>query len=219
VSTQPPKNLPPATSLAEYKEPLPAALKVDPDRKEITMPCQIAPRKLPSLKDIYPIEVVATYPTPKGLKAHETVVIFENIKPLAVHKALVQLGLKPGQPVRGEGQATGPELELILEFNKNGKLQRVPLEQTMLDTKNNKGLPPLKWHFTGSALAQPDPEKNDYAYGANQSGTLITIYPVTDDCVIQSSLTMKEEGNLRLETKKDLLPPEGSPAKLIIRVK
>jgi hypothetical protein len=56
-----------------------------------------------------------------------------------------------------------------------------PLEDTLMDTKANKTLPPLKWHFTGSNLSQPDPEKNEYKYGANLSGTLITLYPVTDD--------------------------------------
>jgi hypothetical protein len=45
------------------------------------------------------------------------------------------------------------------------------------------------------------------------------VYPVTDDCVIQSNLTMKDEGNFRLEVKKGLLPPTGSPATHIIKVK
>jgi hypothetical protein len=218
VVKQPDKQ-PPATSLAEYKVPIPAALKIDAKQKEISLPCQIAPRKLPTLKEIYPIEVMATYPTPKGLKAHETVVVFEKIKPLAVHKALVQLGLKPGQPVQGEGKASGPELELFLEFTKNGKKQRVPFEQTLVDTKANKKLPPLKWHFTGSSVTQPDPEKNEYAYGANLSGTLITLYPVTDQCVIQANLNFNDQDIYRLETNKNLLPPEGGAATLIIRVK
>ena len=61
----------------------------------------MAPRKIddPRYKEIYPIEVVACWPFPKGQKAHETVVTIE-VKPSAVHKALESLGLKPGTPVK-----------------------------------------------------------------------------------------------------------------------
>ena len=52
-----------------------------------------------------------------------------------------------------------------------------------------------------------------------ETGTLITLFPVTDETVIQSQLTMKDEPELKLETDKKLLPREGAPAKLIIEVK
>src|SRR5687767_13855746 len=86
-------------------------IKVDKDKKTVMVPCVIAERKLPHLKESYPIEVVATHPHPKGKKAHETVVNFD-VKPSAVHKALEQLGLKPGKPIQGEGKPTGPEVEI-----------------------------------------------------------------------------------------------------------
>ena len=37
------------------------------------------------------------------------------------------------------------------------------------------------------------PDKKEEVYGADISGTLITIFPVTDQAVFQSNLTMKEE--------------------------
>src|SRR5437867_2944793 len=63
---------------------------VDKDAKTITIDAKIAPRKLPHLKgEIYPLEVIATWPHPKGKKAHETIVtIDEAVKPSDVHKAL-----------------------------------------------------------------------------------------------------------------------------------
>ena len=86
-------------------------------RKTLTVTCAIAPRKLPNLSEIYPIEVIACYPAPQGQKAHETVVTFKDIKPSDVHRALELLGLKAGKPARGEDQkAEGPELKLYLEF-------------------------------------------------------------------------------------------------------
>ena len=65
---------------------------------------------------------------------------------------------------------------------------------------------------------QPDPEKDDKVYGADLTGTLMAIFPVTNETVFQTNLTMKEEKYLKLETNKEILPPEGTPVKLIIEV-
>src|SRR6201999_1802538 len=104
-------------------------------RKAVIIPTQIAPRKLPNLNEIYPLEVVATYPAPRGQKAHETIVDFTDIRPSDIHKALEGLGLKPGKPARGEGAAaTGPEVRLLLEFtDTDGKVQTIPIEKLMVD--------------------------------------------------------------------------------------
>ncbi len=199
----------------------PATLTVDKARKAVILPCRIAPRKLPNLNEIYPLEVVATYPAPRGQKAHETIVSFTDIRPGEVHKALESLGLKPGQPARGEaGAASGPEVRLLLEFtSSDGKVQTLPIEKLMTDRRNGSPLPAVRWIFTGSAQKQPDPEKDDKVYGADLTGTLISLFPVTDDTVFQSNLTMKEEGLFKLEVVKNLLPREGTPVKLIIQMK
>ena len=68
-------------------------------------------------------------------------------------------------------------------------------------------------------MKQPDPEKDEKVYGADLTGTLIAIFPVTDDVVIQTNLTMKEEPLLKLETNAKALPAEGTAAKLIIQAK
>jgi hypothetical protein len=193
----------------------PAGFTVDRDKRTITIAAKIAPRKLPNLKQIYPLEVIATFPAPRGQKAHETVVTYDA-KPSEVHKALVGLGLKPGKPALGEnGKATGPLVEFYLEVD--GK--KIPIEEAMVDLKSGKTLPKMKWHFTGSAEKMPDPEKDDKVYGADLSGTLITIYPVTDDTVFQSGLSGKDEGKWRLEINRKLLPKEGTAVKLIIKAK
>jgi hypothetical protein len=194
---------------------------IDRDKKTVTVPCSIAPRKLPNLNEIYPIEVIACYPAPQGQKAHETVVVFRDVKPGDVHRALDLLGLKPGRPARGEDQqAEGPEVKLYLEFTDNsGKVQRVDMAKTMVYRDSGKPIPALKWHFTGSIVKQPDPEKDDRVYAADLTGTLVALFPVTDETVIQSHLTMKDEPVFKLETDKKLLPKEGAAAKLIIEAK
>ncbi|MCI0639412.1 MAG: YdjY domain-containing protein [Gemmataceae bacterium] len=192
-----------------------SVIDVDKKKKTVTIPCKIAPRMLPNLKQIYPLEVIATLPSPKGQKAHETIVTFEA-KPSDVHKALESLGLKPGKPALGEnGKAAGPEVTLLLQLP-DGK--RITVEEAMLDTRSNKPFPKVQWLFTGSAFKNTDPEKDDKVYGADLTGTLITIFPVTNDTVFQSNLDTKEEANWRLETNKKLLPKEGEALKLVIQV-
>src|SRR5262249_19505357 len=171
--------------------------------------------------EIYPIEVIACYPHPRGQKAHETVVTFTGIKPSQVHKALEELGLKPGKPAVGEnGQPQGPELKVYLEFTTDdGKVQRIPIEEALVERKSDKPVPPLKWYFTGSVMKQPDPEKDDKVYGADLTGTLITFLPVTDETVIQSSLTLADEPRFKVEVAKKGVPKEGTPVRLIIEAK
>ena len=197
----------------------PSDFTVDREKREILIPCKIAPRKLPTLPEIYPIEVIATYPTPKGQKAHETVVTFEA-RPQEIQKALEGLGLKAGRPARGdEWAATGPELEVLLELpGKGGAAKtRTRFESLLVDRRTGKPLPPLTWRFTGSSFKQPDPSKPDRIYGADVGGTLVAIFPVTDELVVQSNLTMRDGELLKLETAKELLPPEGTAVVLVLR--
>ena len=198
-----------------------APLSVDKEKKEIVIACKVAPRKLPNLQEIYPIEVIATWPAPKGQKAHETVVAIENVKPSEVHKALEELGLKPGKPTREAGRKPeGPEVAVLLELpGIEGKVQRISIEQIMVQIKTGKPAPALKWHFTGSVMREPDPEKDDKVYGADLTGTFLAIFPVTDDTVLQSHLSTEEEKSLKLETNTKLLPKEGTAVKLILQAK
>ena len=204
---------------------------IDKEKKTVSIPCKIAPRKIddPSYKgEIYPIEVIACWPYDKdpakrGQKAHETVVVIDrSLKQSAVHMALEQLGLKPGKPAYGieVPRAEGPEVKVYLEITgPDGSPQRLPIEKTLVDKKTNKPMPTLKWHFTGSAMTKPNPEKDETVFGADLTGTLIALFPVTSETVFQTNLTMKEEPILKLETNKSLLPKEGTPVKLIIEVK
>jgi hypothetical protein len=203
-------------------DPATGMVVVDRAHRLIIIDARIAPRKIddPRYKEIYPIEVVACYPFPRGQKAHETVVTIDA-KPSEVHKALEALGIKPGTPVVGEAKdpPQGPEVKIFLEFpGPDGDTKRVPIERTMVDIQTGKPLKTLKWRFTGSVMVKPDPNKEETVYAADRSGTLIAIFPVTNETVFQTNLTMKEEKYVKLETDKKLLPKEGTPVKLILEV-
>ena len=198
-----------------------ADITVDMEKKAVVIDAKIAPRKLPNLDQIYPLEVVACFGAPKGEKAHETLVTIEAT-PSEVHKALESLGLKAGKvaDVQNDKPSEGPELLVSLEFTReDGSKKKVPVNQLMIDMKTGKPLPKsVRFRFTGSVMVQPDPNKPDKAYAADKSGTLIAIFPVTDKTVMQSTLTMKEEKYVKLETDKNLVPKEGTPVKLVLEV-
>jgi len=199
----------------------PAGIAVDVSKKSVTIDCKIAPRKLPNLDEVYPIEVVATFAAPKGQKAHETVVTFEA-RPSEIARAVESLGLKPGAPASGEGgKAAGPEVKVsLLIAAADGKAaKKLAIEKCLVDKKTGKAMPALKWYFTGSALKQADPEKPEKSYGADLTGTLIALFPVTADTVFQTNLTMKDEPLLKLDTNTTALPPEGTAVKLLIEAK
>ncbi len=192
---------------------------VDKDKRTITIDCKIAPRKLPNLDKVYPLEVIACWPHPKGKKAHETIVTFE-VKPSEVHKALESLGLKPGAPVMGESknEPAGPALKVYLEFaDESGAPKKISIDKAMVDSRNGKPFPKtVEWRFTGSVQTQPDPNKADKVYGADESGTLMVIFPVSNQTVMQTNLTMEFERFMKLETNPKTLPKEGTPVKLIL---
>lgn len=196
---------------------------VDKEKKTVTIDAKIAPRKvIPGKDDIYPLEVIATWPYPKGKKAHETIVNFdESIKPSDVHKALESLGLKPGTPITGEGEAKGPAVNIyFLVPDSTGLDRKVTLDKAMVDSKNGKPFPKnVEFRFTGSSLVQPDPNKSEKIYGADWSGTLIAIFPVTKETAFQSALPIENEKFMKLEVNTKVLPKIATPVKLVIEVK
>ena len=199
------------------------AIKIDKAKKSLSIACKVAVRKLPDLSEIYPLEVICTVSKlgdgKRAQKAHETVIV-SDAKPSEVAKALQELGLKPGKPAKGEGtKAEGPEVEVFVDIIKDGSTDRQPIEKLIVDRKTGKAMPKLKWLFTGSVMSQPDPDKPEKVYGADASGTLVAIFPVTDETVLQTNLTMKEEKLIKLETNKKLLPAEGADVTLVIIVK
>lgn len=208
-----------ATQAADEKRP---AVTVDRDKKLVIIPAKIALRKLPNLDQVYPIEVIATWGYREGKKgkAHETVVVTE-VLPSDVHKAIESLGIKPGKPAKGEGaKADGPEVTVYIEVvQADGTAKRLTMDKVLLDPKTKKPLPKsVKFKFTGSGMTELAPDKPEKVYGADLTGTLIAIFPVTDETVLQSSLTMAEEKYLKLEVNKDVLPKEGDAVKLILEI-
>ena len=164
---------------------------------------------------------------PAGKKAHEIVVSID-VQPSEVHKALEQLGLKPGKPALGgpprEGapfpKADGPIVNVYLEVpDAAGGMKKVAIEKVLIDPATKKGPPKMTFIFTGSAMTAPDPNKPiEKKYGADLTGSLICLFPVTDEVVLQTTWTMKEEKYLKFDVNNAVLPKEGGAVKLVIEV-
>jgi hypothetical protein len=148
-------------------------------------------------------------------------VVTFTARPSDVHKALESLGLKPGSPALGKGKTPkGPEVGIFLELPADGgKTKRVPIEEALVEKATGKPLPKLRWLFTGSVMTNPDPEKDDKVYGADLTGTLITLYSVTNETVIQSGISFEQEASLKVETNPKVLPKIGTPVKLVIQAR
>src|SRR5262249_31321373 len=146
-------------------------------------------------------------------------VVTIDADPSAVHKGLVDVGLKPGKPARGEDAvAEGPEVNVYIDVPAPEGTKRLTMDKVLIDPKTKKPLPKgVKFKSTGSVESPVDPTKPEVKkYGADLSGTLIALFPVTDETVLQTSLTMKEEKYLKLEVNTDVLPKEGTPVKLVL---
>jgi hypothetical protein len=199
---------------------------VDVANKLLIVDAKVAPRKLEHLKgEVYPIELIASWGHPKGKKAHETVLTIE-CDPSEVHKGLEKLGLRAGKPAKGaamkdgdpDPKGDGPAVNVYIEVPDGaGGSKRLTLDKVLMDPKTKKAPPKMTFAFTGSALSAPDPNKpDDKKYGADLTGSLICLFPVTDEVVLQTGWTMKEEKFLKLDVRPDVLPKEGSPVKLVI---
>ncbi|MSQ93371.1 MAG: hypothetical protein EXR98_02310 [Gemmataceae bacterium] len=205
---------------SEEKKAGTPGVTVDNDARTVTIDAKVAPRKLPNLDKIYPLEVIACWPAPKGKKAHETIVIIDA-RPSDVHKALESLGLKAGKPIMGQGEPKGPAVNVFFLIpDSTGLDRRVTMDKAMVDSRNGKPFPKnIEWRFTGSTMTSPDAAKDEKIYGADYSGTLMAIFPVTSETVLQTELTIKQEGIMKLEVNTKVLPKEGTPVKLVIEVK
>ncbi|HVS35236.1 MAG TPA: YdjY domain-containing protein, partial [Gemmataceae bacterium] len=193
---------------------------VDKDKRTITIDAKVSPRKFSDPRYMradgtpYPLEVVACWPfeKPHQQKAHETAYTVE-CQPSDVAKAVESFGLKPGTPQNGgENYPDGPEVNIFVEApTDSGDMKRYPIEKTMIDPKTGKSLGKQRWHFTGSALVQPDPNKVEKVFGADTTGTLICVFPVTDLTVFQAHQKFTDQHVVDLEIDKKLLPKEGTP--------
>jgi hypothetical protein len=150
-----------------------------------------------------------------GTNEHESL-LRSPIKPSHLHAGLLALGLEPGEPVKYSEAAKkwipphGPPLQLFIEFEKDGKAQRLPAYRLMRDVKTKKEMPPMTWIFAGSRILE------DGGYAADATGYLVSVVNFDLTVIDIPQLASNANETLEWEINKDLLPAAGTKAILSI---
>jgi hypothetical protein len=138
------------------------------------------------------------------------------VKPSNLHLALLAIGLKPGQPLQYSEASKrwippqGPPLQIMMEYQKDGKTVSVPSWTWMRDVKTKKTAPAFTWVFAGSRV-MPDGK-----YAADVTGYLVSI--VNFDLTVIDVPELKSSSNELLEWERnpDTTPKAGTKVTMVI---
>ena len=150
-------------SRAQEKKAGPRGITVDTTRRAVIVDAKVCAAQAAEPRQGLPDRARRRLGAPAGKKAHEIVVSID-VQPSEVHKALEQLGLKPGKSALGgpprEGapfpKADGPIVNVYLEVpDAAGGMKKVAIEKVLIDPATKKGPPKMTFIFTGSAMTAP----------------------------------------------------------------
>jgi hypothetical protein len=150
-----------------------------------------------------------------GTNEHESV-LRTAAKPSNIHLALLMLGLEPGSPVRFSEAAQkwlpphGPPLKITAEFQKDGKLVRIPATSLMRSIKTKEPMPQHPFIFAGSQLGP------DGTYAADITGYVVSIVNFDLSLIDVPELASNANETLEWQVNKDLAPAPGSAVTMII---
>jgi hypothetical protein len=155
------------------------------------------------------LEFLAVEPTGR---AYESLLTLE-CRPSGMQAALLLLGCKPHEK-------SGTKLALELEWTLEGRLQKAPIEEMLLERRTQRAPGPLPWVFTGSQFVRlPGAETELFLADAEEA--FIGLY-AHDGLLIQlggdfgNPYRSAEAG---FATNANRLPPKGTPIRLILRMR
>ncbi|MBQ6473989.1 MAG: hypothetical protein IJJ33_18515 [Victivallales bacterium] len=95
------------------------------------------------------LEVIIAHPHGR---VHETLLTTE-VKALQIQTMLYLLGAQNGVRLPGGKQPQGTLVDIFVEWkDQEGKLQRRPVEEWILDRRTNQPMKPVGWTFVGSTI-------------------------------------------------------------------
>ncbi|CAA9379192.1 MAG: hypothetical protein AVDCRST_MAG64-505, partial [uncultured Phycisphaerae bacterium] len=147
---------------------------------------------------------------------HEAV-IRSKVKPSDLHTALLAVGLKPGSPVSYSEALNkwspphGPPLQIMMEFEKDGRTVAQPANRWMRNVKTKKPMPTTTWIFAGSRVM---PDGN---YAADSTGYLVSVVNFDMTVIDIPELKSKENEFLEWERDPDNVPPAGTKVTMVIQ--
>jgi hypothetical protein len=146
--------------------------------------------------------------TRKRTTEHEAVLAAE-VDARDIHTALILAGAEPGKPVQFRPKyqpASGSMIKVFLEFDKQGKKQRVPAQQWIRNIKTKKDLD-SDWVFGGSHLI-PDPlDKTKKPFYAANDGDVICLSNFETAMLDLPVMSTRDNDDLFYEAHTERIPP------------
>jgi hypothetical protein len=162
-------------------------------------------------------------------REHEALVVVD-VRPSAIHLALMLAGFEPGRPGRWSRQEdgelsleppTGAPLDVLVEHaDADGGVVRVPVRRWIRDHLGRHEFPRSPWIFAGSSMA-PNPEHMGPGehYVADMTGSIIGLVTFGDE-LIGFSLVLADQAEVQppeWELNTGVVPPVGTPVTIILR--
>ena len=151
-------------------------------------------------------------------KLHESVLALD-VQPSQVQLALILLGLeqgewappKPGPPQPPTIVKPGDPVFLWVEWERNGKTERVPAEALLFNRETQKPLEGSRWHFTGSFFTRR-------GFAADVTGSLVaTWFDLRAILNASAQAGNPYRGpNLGYEVNSKVVPPLNTPIRLVM---
>jgi hypothetical protein len=204
-SPQPPPSAPdPVEKLGKGLFRL-GSVRVDTNRKEVSVPGTI--------NDVSVLEFLAN--TKGGFKNYESAIEAET-SALTFNVALLLIGLDTTGVVqppvdRGPVAPRGQELDVLVEWDEDGKARVVPAEELVTIVPENRTLARAAWIYTGSIL---DPNRK--VLYADLDGVLIGFMHTRSSVIDHGATLEKTYGAYRLNTR--LIKP-GTKVNLVVRAR
>jgi biopolymer transport protein ExbD len=157
------------------------------------------------------------FATAGGIREWEALVEVKA-SPMNVNLALILLGLAPGNPVTwtDTGEVlppAGPVVRIFIEYQKDGKTQRVEAHEWLIDNATDKMAAPQRWVYCGGAT-------HNGHFLADYEGTVVCTanFPTAIlDLPYESNSKGKYPEGLSFKCNTAVIPPSGTPIKLILQ--
>ena len=205
---------PPATSpkpAVDSFRPAPAwrelgpSLWFDPKGKRLVIRARVALRE-------GPLEHLLCL---KGTKEHEAVLATPAV-PRLIHAGLLLTGAEKGHPVQFVPKfqpPTGEPIAIELEWEADGKTQRVDARQWVRDERTKAALA-TDWVFAGSEfLADPVNKKEVYAA---EDGDLVTVANFASSIMDLPFASTASDVDRAFVANTPQIPPQGTPVKMYL---
>ena len=144
-------------------------------------------------------------------KTHESVLVLKA-SPLDMNIGLLLLGLKAESRPTEVGvwpDRRGPQLDLWVEWEQNGKPQRCRAEEWVWNEKTERALPKTTWIYTGSVV------EHGYFRALSEDSHIATYWDPW--ALVNLPLECGGDDHV-LYTNEKVIPPTGTPVRLILQV-